>query len=384
MSNEPGWRSVLLALLTAGLLVGDAAGSAPRQAGSTGVRQIGELASHWHLRYAAAAGDITQRIIPSTGNRAWLFTTDRRRPATSLLRWNGTSWNPVGSLPKQLRKAGYLDVSASASGDVVLVINHVPGKWDSSTEHLWQFSGGRWTHHRPRYLSWTSDFAVVDQNHAWFAQGGDPEGPPPAMVHRNGAAWRWETPPEATDLTAVAAAGPDDVWVVDHRGRPRTLHWDGRQWKDVPLPCAPALARRDCHERPLLSHLSSLAVRSKNDVWAVGSDWTGGARSVVLHWNGTAWSQVKINVSRTRLGTVRTDPVGGVWIAANPAEGTPYVLNLRNGRWSRSALPRGESSTRILDIAPAPGTARLWVHARHGNGPGETSLIYELQTAAQP
>ncbi|MGJ6965761.1 hypothetical protein ACSDR0_28025 [Streptosporangium sp. G11] len=382
MSDGSGWRLAFLSLLVTALLVGDGAPLVPAPAGPADVRRIGGQDSHWHLRYAteAAAGDVTQRVVPAGGDRAWLFVTDRRRSATRLLHWNATSWSPVDSLPVQLGKAGYLDVGASASGDVVLAINHVPGEGDDSTEHLWQFADGRWTHHRPRHLGWTSTFAVAGRNDAWLVQGGDPEGPPPAVVHRDGTALRWRTLPEATDLTSVAVAGPDDVWVVDHGSLPRTLHWDGRRWKAVPLPCTPALVRPACHGRPFLARLSGLAARARNDVWAVGPGWADGARPVVLHWNGTAWNQVKVNVGhRTALTAVRADPVGGVWIAANPAEGRPYLLNLRDGTWTRSVLPRSGPSARILDLAPAPGTTRLWVHVRDRDGPRETSLVYELR-----
>ncbi|WP_440099509.1 hypothetical protein [Streptosporangium sp. H16] len=382
MSNESGWRIALSALLIAGLLTGDAAGRVVRHPGPADVQRIGEPAARWHLRYATepATADITHRVVPAAGNQAWLFVTGEGRPGTSLLHWNTSGWNPVGSLPGQLKKAEYIDVSDSASGDAVLVINHVPDEWDDSTEHLWQFSGGRWTHHRPRHLDWTGDFAVVGRNDVWLAQGGGPDGPPPDMVHWDGTALRRHTPPEATDLAVVAAAGPDDVWVVDDRGWPRMLHWDGGRWSVAPLPCTPALARRGCHGRPFLSRLSGLAAGSRNDVWAVGPGWADGARPVVLHWNGVAWNQVKLDVNHhTGLVAVRTDPVGGVWIAANPADGTPYVLNLRNGEWTRSALPRSGPPAHIVDIAPAPGTTHLWVQAQHGDGPGKTSLIYELQ-----
>ncbi|MER5648370.1 hypothetical protein [Streptosporangium sp. NPDC002524] len=383
MGNESGWRAAFSALLIAGLLAGDTAGRALRDAGPADVRRIGELTSRWHLRYAAepAAAGATHRVVPLAGNQAWLFVTAEGRPGTSLLHWNTSGWNPAGSLPGQLKKAGYIDVSASPSGDAVLVINHVPGEQGGSAEHLWQFSGGRWTRHRPRHLDWTGDFAVVGRNDVWLTQGGGPEGPPADMVHWDGTALRRKTPPEATDLVAVAAARPDDVWVVDDRGWPRTLHWNGERWRVTPLPCTPAIARRDCHGRPFLGRLSGLAAGLGNDAWAVGPGWADGARPVVLHWNGAAWNQVRLDVGHhTGLAAVRTDSVGGVWIAANPANGTPYVLNLRNGEWARSALPpRSGPPARIVDIAPAPGTTHLWVHAQHGDGPGKTSLVYELQ-----
>ncbi|MFG1962435.1 hypothetical protein [Nonomuraea sp. NPDC049028] len=370
MSKKP---LALLSLLIPSLLGGDAAALTSRHAGPTDVQQISEPASRWHLRYAA--DDISQQIIPTTGNQAWLFVTDKGRRTTSLLHWNATSWQPVGNLPKQLRKATYIDVRASAPGDMVMVINHVQTEEDL-TEHLWQFSGGRWTYHRPRRLletQRTSDFAVLDQNHTWFAQGdGDGGG---WMVHLNGTAWRQER--LLGTLTTLAAAGPEDVWVVDQSGPPRTLHWDGKQWKDFTLPCVSSSSQHACYGRAGGLLLSSMTARSNNDVWAVGPNWADGALPVVLHWNGTAWNQVKLTVNdHTALVAVRTDPVGGVWIAANPAQAAPYVLNLRDGKWTRSTLPPSKQPVSIVDIAPAAGTTRLWVHAKQGKG---TSAIYELQ-----
>nr|WP_055501391.1 hypothetical protein [Nonomuraea pusilla] len=89
-----------------------------------------------------------------------------------------------------------------------------------------------------------------------------------------------------------------------------------------------------------------------------------------------------LSAARTGLTAVRTDPVGGVWIAANPESGAPYVLNLRHGRWTRSTLRAAGPGERIVDVVPAPGTTRLWVQTERP-APGRTgtataSVVYEL------
>ena len=53
------------------------------------------------------------------------------------------------------------------------------------------------------------------------------------------------------------------------------------------------------HQYPILS---SVAAYSRDDVWVVGSKWSGypsgaqsdqiGARSLVLHWDGGGWAEV--------------------------------------------------------------------------------------------
>ncbi|MEV4571463.1 hypothetical protein AB0K12_47600 [Nonomuraea sp. NPDC049419] len=343
-----------------------------------------ESASRWAVRYTAQGG--VQMVATADGG-ALLFAAEGRRRGWSMLRWDGGSWKRAG-LPEQFGKAGRLDVAGSASGKTIWAVAAVYGAFDSVTEHLWRWSEGRWTRHLSRSAEWNQvvGMAVDSQDNAWLVTGMDPDGDSSKVLHRRGKTWRDDTPP-ARSLAGVAAARPDDVWVVTDQQMSNevaiTLHWNGTDWRKVDHPCEAGSARSLCRGRRYLGQMS-LAAQPDGRAWAVGPAWADGGSPVVLRWDRTQWKQVSLNVVQTALTAVRTDPASGLWIAANPASGAPYVLNLRNGRWTRSTLPGGSPADRIIGIAPAPGTARLWVHIeRHdliGNQPGheKTSLIYEL------
>jgi hypothetical protein len=126
----------------------------------------------------------------------------------------------------------------------------------------------------------------------------NPDGPQYSIqtlaLHWEGSDWRIVATPNApTDwnrLYGVAATSSDDVWAVgtsqDVAYVPlRTLiqHWDGTAWSIVPSP-SPG---------PVVNELRSVAAVSANDAWAVGfcAGWYRSS-TLILHWDGANWSQV--------------------------------------------------------------------------------------------
>src|SRR5207253_7329855 len=95
------------------------------------------------------------------------------------------------------------------------------------------------------------------------------------------------------NLTAVSGSG-NDVWAVGYYytgpggvWRTLTLHWNGSAWSQV---ASPNVGSSD-------NSLNGVT-GSGNDVWAVGyyATFAGGylvSRSLTLHWNGSAWSVVQ-------------------------------------------------------------------------------------------
>ena len=86
-----------------------------------------------------------------------------------------------------------------------------------------------------------------------------------------------------------------DAWAVGYYHTPGALglktlveHWNGTAWTQVPsLNPSPA---------PFTNRLIAVAATSPSNVWAVG-DYIGSARphatlTLVEHWNGTTWTQV--------------------------------------------------------------------------------------------
>jgi hypothetical protein len=98
--------------------------------------------------------------------------------------------------------------------------------------------------------------------------------------------------PSSTDneLNGVSADSATDAWAVgfydDSTGvrRPLIAHWDGAAWSQVTSPTPPRFFT-----------LSAVSAVSPTDVWAVGTCTCLGTeteQTLILHWDGTAWSQV--------------------------------------------------------------------------------------------
>jgi hypothetical protein len=125
-----------------------------------------------------------------------------------------------------------------------------------------------------------------------------------ALAERwNGSQWvEVPAPDRATSLGPLAVVGPNDVWAVQSvpfdpalpNGDAVTqfVHWDGTGW------IASTAA----------DGVFSLAAKSANDIWAVGSG------TVVQHWDGQQW--VKLD---TRAPAAATSGLKEVSIATTGA-----------------------------------------------------------------
>ncbi|GGO76762.1 hypothetical protein [Nonomuraea cavernae] len=358
----------------------------PLDGGGRTAGHAAEPASRWTLRHTVHGygRDVPVWLVPTADGGASLFVRKRSALGWSMLRWDGTAWKRAG-LPAQFGKAWGLEIGASPSGETIWAAASVPhGEYDDVTDQLWRFSDGRWTRRSSGNVTVNGviDIAVASRGDAWFVTGFDPEGGASNVLRWSENALRYQSLPAGPILTGISAAGPDDVWVVNQQEGDRTWHWNGAFWKDVSYPCAMGSPHPPCRGRAHLQRLS-LAVRPDGHAWAVGPPWADGGSPVMLHWDRARWEQVRLDLVRTGLTTVRADPVGGLWIAARPASSSPYLLNLRDGRWTRFALPEGDPAEYITDIAPVPSTTRLWVQTKRQDPAGPpggpvTARVYEL------
>lgn len=113
------------------------------------------------------------------------------------------------------------------------------------------------------------------------------------IEHWNGARWSLVKSQNATNgynlLNGVAVVAANDVWAVGQAAIGSTYstlveHWNGTAWSIVPSPNTPGLS----------NVLQAISVISANDIWAVGysTDSRFNNFTLILHWNGTAWSIV--------------------------------------------------------------------------------------------
>jgi hypothetical protein len=166
-------------------------------------------------------------------------------------------------------------------------------------------------------------------------------------------------------LAGVAAASPSSAWAVGSAGpasSPRILmlHWNGKAWSRVTSPGVLTTT----------GALSAVTVVSARDAWAVG--YTGDvvtrkSHSLLLHWNGSAWSQVTIPapVPGGSLAGVTVTAKGGWavgYVNTNPGTplccaGTPLVFRWNGGKWSRLTTRLGNGTYLDGVAVTGPGTA---------------------------
>ena len=92
-----------------------------------------------------------------------------------------------------------------------------------------------------------------------------------------GAAADWQPfPASGAWLAGVAATSATNAWAVGITGAVQSLivHWDGTTWKQVRVGAR------------AMSILRAVAATSARDAWAVGQAC---ARILIVHWNGQEW-----------------------------------------------------------------------------------------------
>jgi len=234
-----------------------------------------------------------------SGRNAW--AVGRHGDDTSILHWDGTRWSRVTS-PNLGSDFNELDgVSAVSSTDVWAV-----GEADYSSDTLiLHWDGTGWSRVlSPNPGSGSNELhgvSAVSPTDAWAV--GDSRGlttpvHETLILHWNGTRWSHVKSPnpssEFNTLTGVSAVSPTDAWAVglywDQAGigHSMVLHWDGTRWSQVK---SPNLGSEH-------TSLSSVIAVSPKDVWAVGDYQEAGIHALVLHWDGTNWSQADVRRDR--------------------------------------------------------------------------------------
>ena len=199
----------------------------------------------------------------------------------------------------------------------------------------------------------------------------------PLVEHWDGTQWRTVPTPDVpgpqSDLNAVTAIGPDDVWAVgSHTGlstpHPLMFHWDGQAWHEVPAPAGADLGV-----------WQAVSGTTANDIWAVGLSYSAAYSApapLVGHWTGSQWTVVSLPGSVSEAGVLRgvfARTLTDVWaVGSTNATGTPatstggLVLHWDGRQWVQitdSVLTYINNLQGILALA----TNDVWVVGAQGS-----------------
>ena len=293
--------------------------------------------------------------------------------------WDGTSWAQV-AVPSG--GTGLDTVVAPAATDVWgFGSSGVAVHWDGTSWHrvsipIPQGSAA------PDILG----AAAVSPDDIWAVGDVSPtKGPTHALIeHWNGSRWQYVPgpPKNAFSLYGVAALSAKNVWAVGETGvstatggglRTLTIHWNGEAWKRVP---SPNPTTRMTSSASFNDTLAAVAGSSPRNVWAVGqyyvtANGTRGARSLVLHWDGSSWKQVRTADPLTPghasyLYSVAAPSPRGVWaVGSVNRHGAGHALaEFWNGARWRIVHTAGPPVTGVSAL----GAADAWAAGGRGGG----------------
>ncbi len=224
-----------------------------------------------------------------------------------------------------------------------------------------------------RYGGELFSISAVSPADAWSA--GPSTGRSPLLVHWNGTAWT-RTPMSGKgvpDLNAVSADSATDAWAVGDINagslavKDLALHWNGTKWTTVTVP-SPGKA-------PVLDSLTGVSADSPGDAWAIGSGGSYHSRQnpgLIMHWNGTAWTQVAVpHAARDELFAVKALSPSDVWAFGQSAAGRILILHWNGTAWTQATAsgPGGVlqgvtalSPTDIWAVGYSNGSQTLVLH----------------------
>jgi hypothetical protein len=256
----------------------------------------------------ALTGTFLQGVSGTSASSAWAVGYDVVASGgvysvSVILRWNGTAWARVPSPDPGGGTNVYLNAVTSLSATDAWAVGYyttATGKTRALTAH---WNGAGWT--------------VVPAPNP--AHGGD------------------------LDLFGISASSPSDMWAVgNYGGKTLALHWNGTNWTHVTSP-SPGYTG---------NALTGVSAVSPSLAWAVGSYYvfrkTGAIpiRTLLLQWNGSAWTQVTTpnpGAGVASLNGVSASSASNAWAVGSyqlrPSGGTipskTLMLHWNGTAWAR-------------------------------------------------
>jgi hypothetical protein len=186
------------------------------------------------------------------------------------------------------------------------------------------------------------------------------------IEHWNGSAWSVVSSPDpgggAGDfLSGVSAVSPSDIWAVgtyftSTAVRTLVLHWNGTAWSHVASP-NPGSYDND---------LTAVDAISADDIWAVGDYNNGSAgpdQTLILHWNGASWTQVPSPDpdAQNDLSAVSATSSSNAWAVGEFGplfSSSTFILHWNGTAWTQVSLPALPDGAELFGVdATAAGNA---------------------------
>jgi hypothetical protein len=306
----------------------------------------------WRFAEVYPQSDEILSVSASSAANAWAVGQDSFTSSCDMClftaHWNGSKWQtiptPPGLLHQINRLVGYAAVAATAGKRAWIFVWGENNELGTTELSAVEWTGTSWSpvHNFPGSPSLTAAAASGPDDVWGFGTTGS-RGQTPWAVHYNGKRWSQVAIPVSVSQASGSAAAGD--WVTGtgaaQPGRIEVLHWSKGAWRNLSLPKI-SVPEGD-QMRPGL-----IAAATPASVWTTvtvaSTTVEGRVTTVLLHWNGKAWSKVPLPKGVNVYG-LASDGHGGFWAASytvNKPSALPAGLvmyHYAGGHWTRVAVP---------------------------------------------
>ena len=318
---------------------------------------------------AVGSASSLQSVAAVSATDVWAVGSVYGSSAETLIaHWDGQGWLRVPS-PNVGTASNYLTgIDAVAANDIWAVGDYADPALAQHLPLLLHWTGATWNVvPGPALVGYAQLRAVVAlaADDAWAVGQLDAA---TLTLHWDGTSWVQVPTPftwSASTLAAVSATALDDVWAVGTSNssfliRPLILHWDGTIWTEVSSP-----------NPGWETWLTGVAAVGPNNAWAVGTYYSSNAdrfyRTLILHWDGTAWSIVPSpnpGFQNDGLYAVTALGANNVWAVGYQVGGTGYAGTLAvhwdGSTWSAVPSPNGAAGHNYLWGVDARAPTDVW------------------------
>ena len=308
---------------------------------------------------------------------------------TLIVHWDGASWTQVPS-PDPATPSRLFGVHALSASNVWAVGEYFDGSIDKTLIVHWD--GSAWAQVPSPNVSGATQNVLKavrgsSATNVWavgyFVNSNNVD--QTLILHWNGTSWKQVPSPDPSgpaldqELTSVASNSAQDAWAVGfyYTGVDKSmiLHWNGSSWKQVTSPNPGSQG----------TFLYGVRSTSASSAWAVGSAFNGTAdKTLIVHWDGSAWKQVKTPnpggaTQNNDLNAVAATSAADAWAAGEYDTGAgtrTLALHWDGSAWTQVTTPNlgGSSIDDSFTSVGASSAGSVWAVGRYYNGAVDQTL----------
>ncbi|MBL9005778.1 MAG: Ig-like domain-containing protein [Myxococcales bacterium] len=278
-------------------------------------------ASGWCWKNPLPQGNYMPSVWAADASNAWAVSD-----LGLILRWNGSTWDPVPSGTTQnLLSIWGLDrnnIWAVGVGGVIV-------KWNGTS---WAVQSSGTTQSLSAVWGW-------DANNVWAAGAGG------TILKWDGSAWTAQASGSVAYLRGIFGTSARSVWIVGQSGT--ILKWDGSAWT--------------AQASSSIAYLRGIWGTDDKNLWAAGDISPIGSIGVVLRWDGTTW---KADPAFPPRVSIRMRGIWGLDASRIVVVGDSGALLQWNGSvWTE--VPSGTTSN--LNGVSGTGGGPIWAVGDRGS-----------------